>query len=260
VKFDSNLPPLSIVVPCFNEARNIEGAINEIQECLDRTSLEGEIIVVNDGSTDDTLAVVKKIKLVDRRVLILNKEKNEGMGRGFWDGVIIARNPFVVLVPGDGENDVSEILSFYFLAQHVDIVVPYIHNADVRHFGRRVVSSLYRFIINLSFGTSLNYTNGTVIYNRDALSTVKLSSSGFFYQTELLVKLIRKGFLYAEVPHSLSERKGGRSTALTFRSLCSLIRSFLVLLFEIHIRRVEGARRKFDKFPTGTVTHRKLNT
>ena len=106
MKNDSNLPPLSIVVPCFNEARNIEGAINEIQECLDRISLEGEIIVVNDGSTDDTLAVVEKLVIVDRRVLILNKETNEGMGRGFWDGVRKARNPFVVLVPGDGENDI----------------------------------------------------------------------------------------------------------------------------------------------------------
>ena len=260
MKYDSNLPPLSIVVPCFNEARNVESAINEIQECLDRTGLEGEIIVVNDGSTDNTLAVIKKIETVDRRVLVLNKETNEGMGKGFWDGVKVARNPFVVLVPGDGENDVSEILSFYFLVQHVDIVVPYIHNADVRHIGRRVVSSLYRLIINLSFGTSLNYTNGTVIYNRDALSTVKLNSSGFFYQTELLVKLIRKGFLYAEVPHSLSGRKGGRSTALTFRSLCSLVRSFFVLFFRIHIRRVEGASRQFDKLPIGTVTHRKLNS
>ena len=219
-----------------------------------------EIIVVNDGSTDDTLAVIKKLVIVDRRVLILNKETNEGIGRGFWDGVKKARNPFVVMVPGDGENDIFEILSYYFLVQHVDIVVPYIHNADIRRVGRRVVSSLYRLIINLSFGTSLNYTNGTVIYNRDALSTVKLNSSGFFYQTELLIKLIRQGFLYAEVPHSLNERKGGRSTALTFRSLCSLVRSFFVLFFRIHIRRVEGASRQFDNFPTGTATHRKLNT
>jgi len=98
-------------------------------------------------------------------------------------------------------------------------IIPFIFNAEVRSKGRRLLSSIYRFVINTSFGLNLNYTNGTVIYRRSVLNTVKLNSFGFFYQAELLIKLIRNGYLYAEVPCSLSTRAVGSSKATTFFSL-----------------------------------------
>ncbi|MDY0084177.1 MAG: hypothetical protein RBR74_13415, partial [Ignavibacteriaceae bacterium] len=69
---------------------------------------------------------------------------------------------------------------------------------------------LYRFIINLSFGTNVNYTNGTVFYHRSILKGYNLESYGFFYQANIVIKLIRQGYLYAEVPNFLSVRASGK--------------------------------------------------
>ena len=98
----------------------------------------------------------------------------------------------VVMFPGDNENDPDDALEFYPVINSVDIIVPFIHNFNVRSFKRRLISRLYRFIVNTSFGIHLNYTNGTVFYRRRILEGIKLSSRGFFYQTELLIKLIRE--------------------------------------------------------------------
>ena len=160
------------------------------------------------------------------------------------------------MIPGDNENQASEVLAYYALTERVDIIVPFVHNSEVRSHWRRFISSVYRFIINCSFGTSLNYTNGTVIYNRRILEDIELFSKGFFYQTELLVRLIRHGYLYAEVPYFLS-RQGNKTKALSWRSFRVLTWACLKLMCDIHILRRAG--RVNLKLHPQSATHRKLS-
>jgi hypothetical protein len=145
------------------------------------------------------------------------------------------------MFPGDNENDPDDALTYFHLAEQVDIIVPFIYNIEIRSRFRRVVSSLYRFIINVSFGMNLNYTNGTVIYNCAILEDIHLESKGFFYQAELLIKLIRRGYLYAETPHFLADRRSGKTKALTLRSMRDVMAAYLRLAFEVHILRSSGA-------------------
>jgi hypothetical protein len=155
-------------------------------------------------------------------------------------GVQNAKNDFVTMIPGDNENDPEDVLKYYYLTKDIDIIVPFIMNIEIRSKTRRIISSLYRFIINISFGMNLNYTNGTVIYNRHILLDVNLGTTGFLYQAELLIKLIRMGYFYAETPHLLSTRGSGKTKALTFSSLFNVIGSYLKLVWAIHISRKEG--------------------
>jgi hypothetical protein len=141
------------------------------------------------------------------------------------------------MIPGDNENDPIEILRYYYIMNSVDILIPFVSNIEMRKFGRRLISSLYRLIINLSFGTTLNYTNGTVLYRRILLTQITNHSNGFFYQAELLVKLIRSGYLYAEVPQIINQRINGRTKAISFKSLINVIKSYIKLSLSIHIIR-----------------------
>ena len=256
----NNLPSLSIVMPCLNEGENLRAAIEDALKNLDKSGIEGEVIVVNDGSTDNSFDIAKQAASLDRRVHILNKTKTMGIGRAFWDGAKLAIHQFVVMIPGDNENKVSEVLASYQLVNEVDVIIPFVPNSTVRTIDRRVISTLYRLIVNISFGTTLNYTNGTVVYNKEALKLIKLKSSGFFYQTELLVKLLRNGFLYAEVPHFLGVRKDGKSSSLSLKSFCDLSRSFVSLIVDVYILRTEGVRLDPRVFPAGSNTRRRYET
>ena len=246
---------LSVIMPALDEGSNIEEAINRTLKAFRKFNIEGEIIVVNDGSRDNTRQIVEKLQKKCSFINLINHDKPKGIGFSFFDGVKKSSNEIVVMFPGDNENNPENAINFFSLLNYVDIVVPFIYNIEVRSKKRRIISSFYRFIINMSFGINLNYTNGTVFYRRCILNDIDLKSSGFFYQAELLIKLIRKGYLYAEVPNLLSSNSS-ISKATTLKSLVHIIKDYLILFFEIHIKRIE-AKKEYKKLNEKSCTHKK---
>lgn len=231
---------LSVIMPALNEEENITGAIKSTLRSFSMFDIDGEIIVINDGSTDGNRKIVEEFIEKNTRVRLINHEKPCGVGYSFWDGIKNSNKEVVVMFPGDNENDPENAFAFIEFIKKVDIIIPFIHNVEIRDKKRRSISSLYRFIINVSFGINLNYTNGTVFYRKCIFNDVELKSRGFFYQAELLVKLIRKGYLFAEVPNFLSKRSTGKSKAINLKSLLKVIKDYLKLMYELHGRRIEA--------------------
>ncbi|MDP3182529.1 MAG: glycosyltransferase family 2 protein [Desulfobaccales bacterium] len=224
---------VSIIMPALNEAQNIGDAIHDCQDALDQMGIKGEIIAINDGSTDQTEAKIKNHMELDPRVRLINHERPKGVGASFWDGVDNARGNFVVMLPGDNENDPMEIFRYYSLLNSVDIVIPFVFNTEVRPFFRNVLSFIYRFIINTTFLVNFHYTNGTVLYRKTLLDELEYRSDGFFFQTDILVRTVKHGYLFAEVPYRLGMRAQGVSRAITFPSLFQVIRGYLRLVRDI---------------------------
>ncbi|MBI3252608.1 MAG: glycosyltransferase family 2 protein [Candidatus Omnitrophica bacterium] len=249
-------PSLSVVMPCLNEERNVEEAVRSTLRALDRFGIPGEVIVVNDGSRDKTAEVAGRLASQDPRVRTISHSRPQGIGASFWDGARSAGMDYVTMIPGDNENVPEELLTYFSLTRDVDMVVPFVYNVEVRSLFRRILSSFYRLIINFSFGTNLNYTNGTVIYNRRALQEIELGSKGFFYQTELLVRLIRAGYLYAEVPYFLKGRKVGTTKAVSLKSLRAVAEGYLRLVWDVHVARRAG--RAGGRLHPGSATAKRI--
>jgi dolichol-phosphate mannosyltransferase len=249
---------ISIIMPALNEGNNIKDAIDTTLAGIKKYNIDGEVIVVNDGSTDKTKAIVEEIMTHSNNVKLIDHNSPKGIGYSFFDGVKHSDKEVVVMFPGDNESNPDDALSFFKLMSNVDIIVPFIHNVEVRDIKRRFISAIYRFIINLSFGIGLTYTNGTVFYRRCILENLELKSAGFFYQAELLIRLIRKGYLYAEVPNFLSVRGGGASKATTLKSLIKVFKDYIKLAIDIHIKRIEG-KKNFKKLHPRSITYKKIN-
>jgi hypothetical protein len=139
-------------------------------------------------------------------------------------------------LPGDGENEPGEVIKYISLLEHVDIIVPFVINKDARSRTRQFISGIFLKVINLSFGTNFNYTNGNVIYKRHIFNSVKQESQGFFFQTECLIKATWLGFTFAEVPIRIRGRLKGRSKAISFKSLRVLLWEYLRLLFYVYLQ------------------------
>jgi dolichol-phosphate mannosyltransferase len=225
---------LSVIMPALNEEKNILPAIQATFQAFRDLNIQGEIIVVNDGSSDNTEVLVREMAAQDSRIRMLKHEKSEGIGASFWDGMQDAQGNIVTMFPGDNENNPYEALRYLDLLQHVDIVVPFVYHRRFRGKLRAFLSFLYRSIINLSFQMNLNYTNGTVLYRKSILGGMHLQSKGFLYQAEILVKMIRKGYLFAEVPYSIRKRDTGTSKAISFHSLFNVVKSYFFLLHAIY--------------------------
>ena len=229
---------ISIVVPAFNEEENLEGTISDLLISLKESRLLNyEIIIVDDGSSDKTGQIADQLAAESEFIQVIHHPKNLGVGSSIRDGYKLAQGEYLSWFPGDAENQAEEFCKgFKFFSQY-DIIVPYIINPQVRGGKRRLLSAFFNFIVNLSFGTSFRYTNGLVIYRREIFGKIKVDSTGFFFQTEALIKAVKSGYNYVEVAQKLKGRENGQSKALTSKSLFEVVISYLRLVAEVYVGR-----------------------
>ncbi len=225
---------LTVVMPALNEERNLRAAVSNARAAMDDLGIVGEVLVINDGSADATGAIAEEMGKADPRVRCIHHARPGGIGAAFWDGVDHARGAVICMLPGDNENDPWEIFRYFGLLDHVDMVIPFVFNKEVRSLFRNALSWVYRFIINTTFFVNFNYTNGTVMYRKSLLLELPFRSTGFFFQTDILVRSAKRGYLFAEVPYRLGMRKGGVSKAVTFPSLFQVCRGYLRLVRDMN--------------------------
>ncbi len=238
---------ISIIMPALNEEENILDAITDTLKVFDDMKIDGEVIVINDGSGDRTKELVESFMAGETRIRLISHGAPMGIGASFWDGVDQAGGEAVCMFPGDNENRALETLRYYRFLEHVDLVIPFVFNKEVRSLFRRTLSFIYRFIINTTFMVNFNYTNGTIIYRKSILKELDYRSNGFFFQTDILIRTVKKGYLFAEVPYRLDMRETGGSKAVTFPSLVNVIKGYMNLVKDMHFGKDGATLKKFAK-------------
>jgi glycosyltransferase involved in cell wall biosynthesis len=225
---------LSLIVTALNEEDNIAPTLRNSLAAFDHYGVNGEIVFINDGSRDRTGQIFAEAFSAHPNIRLITHDAPHGVGASFWEGVDQAAGDVVGWIPGDNEVDAWELLRYFPLLQHVDIVIPFTFNTMARSWIRRTLSSVYRFIINTTFRTNFNYTNGPILYRRSILAKLTHRSSSFFFQTDALIRLVSAGYMFAEVPFILNQRDKGASKAVSLSSLALVVRGYLRLVQDIY--------------------------
>lgn len=229
---------ISVIMPALNEEKNILDAIESVLKDFETCNIKGEVLVINDGSTDRTEDLVNSAIKKDARIRMIKHLNPRGIGVSFWEGVDNAGSEAVVLLPGDNENVGVEIFRYAKLLEDVDMVLPFVYNRKVRSRFRNALSWLYCRIINATFSLNFKYTNGTVLYRRSILAQLDYRCTmGFFYQTDILVRLAKRGYFFVEVPYRLRGRAGGASKAFNLPSLLRVIKGYFRLVKDIYLKK-----------------------
>lgn len=235
---ENNKPFLSVIMPALNEEENIASAISRTLEAFQSFGISGEIIVVNDGSTDNTGKIIEKeARKAPSLIKPVAHVKSQGIGASFWAGVDLAAGSIVCMLPGDNENDAGEIIRYLPYLKETDIVIPFVAKGRKRSLFRSILSWLFRMVIRCTFAIPLRYTNGTVLYKKEKLlGAVARREKGFFFQTDILVRMMRKKIPFKEVPYALNKRVSGSSKAISFVSLYGVMKGYLCLVRDIYFR------------------------
>ena len=229
---------ISIIVPCLNEAENIAGTVEAIEEALQSSGRfsDHEILIFDDGSTDKTGAVADKLSDDNVHVSVIHNARNMGFGYNYTEGVRLASKDFVIMVPGDNEIPKEAILAAFSRVGDADIVVPYTANPWVRPLSRRVVSRLFVMLMNMLFGLKLRYYNGTCVIKASLLKSVPMTTWSFAYMAAILVRLIRSGASYTEVGINIAQRTSGGSKAFMPGNVASVLGTIFKLFWEVRLR------------------------
>jgi dolichol-phosphate mannosyltransferase len=215
-------PSLSIVLPALNESANVERVV---RECLDAASpvcSSVEVIVVDDGSTDDTAAIVERIGSRDPRVRLARHPRNAGYGAAIRTGIARAGNELVLITDSDGQFDLGDLPRVLASLGDADCVLGYrVKRNDPA--SRVLLGHLYRAVIRALFGIGAKDPECAFkLFRRSALLRVPVRSDHGGINVELLLGAQRAGLRIVQVPVTHRPRAGGRSQISPVYALRSL--------------------------------------
>lgn len=223
---------ICFAIPAKNEELRVGHAINDVIDIINRKNLKAEIIIINDGSTDRTREVIEQVVSDSpfKNIQVIDKEINEGIGSAFWSAVNLCNSEYIVIHPGDNENNSTYIDNLLFDSNGIDFFIGVVNDTTSRKYFRRKISKVYTAVINLSFGQKIKYYNGTSIYRVQYLKKIEPHCFGFFFSAEVILKLIKMGARSKEIEISLNTRPQKKSSALTLNSLVSVCHDYIYML------------------------------
>ncbi|MEQ8641166.1 MAG: glycosyltransferase family 2 protein [Alphaproteobacteria bacterium] len=226
---------LTIVVAALNEEVLIRSVVTEIIEAVEPRVAEYEIILVNDGSRDATGAIMDDMAKSSPRLRVVHNETNQGLGAIYRHGLGLARYEYYMLMCGDGGVPASSLPPMLDALGRADIVLPYVTNLRrIKSPMRFFASRCYTGLLNLMFRQKVKYYNGLPIHRTDLVRAIRVTSTGFAFQGEILIKLLKAGCTRFEVPIEGAER-AGKSMALRPRNLLNVVSTLAKLSWAIFV-------------------------
>jgi glycosyltransferase involved in cell wall biosynthesis len=235
---DAHAPLVSVVIPCLNEAQNIERCVLAAREALEHVDGEGEVIVVDNRSEDDSARLAEQ---AGARVV---SEFRRGYGRAYLAGFAAARGRYIVMADADLTYDFSEIPHFVAeLEAGAELVIgdrmDNIHPGAMPWLHRYVGNPVLTGILNLFFRTGVKDAHcGMRALRRDVLARLQLRTTGMEFASEMVIRASKEKLKIAEFPIAYHPR-GGQSKLSSFRDGWRHLR-FLLVHSPMHLFIVPG--------------------
>jgi len=168
---------ISVVVPMKDEALNVEELYRELTTALEAYGRPYEILTIDDGSTDETFAVLARLQAADSRLRVIRFRRNFGQTAGFAAGFDHARGRYIVTMDGDRQNDPRDIPAMVQqLEEHpADIIAGWRKNRKDKFFTRRLPSIVANRIISKATGVNLHdYGCSLKVFRAEVVKPMKL--------------------------------------------------------------------------------------
>lgn len=224
----SKLKDLSVFFPCYNEEKNIVTTVKKAVDVLEKLNLNYEIIIVDDGSTDQTGQIAEGLAKNNSKIRVIHHQKNLGYGEALKSGFYNSRLDTIAYNDGDGQFDFSEVTKFIDKVEEADLIIGYrIKRAD--HPLRALFAKGWAFSLWSFFGLKLRDVDcGFKLIKKEVLEKIGplTSTRGGMINAELAIKAKKLGFKIAQVGVKHFPRLSGKPTGA---SLPVIAKSYLDL-------------------------------
>ena len=212
-------PELSVVIPAYNESARLPGTLRSIAAWLETRAEPVEIIVVDDGSTDDTGAVVREFERRDRRFRLIRLARNRGKGNAVRVGVVNAAGRRVLFNDADGATPIEEISRLErALDEGADIAIgsraikSKATHVKTTWFRRAAGRLFHQLVRTLTVHGIVDTQCGFKLFEADVAQDLfsRMLMDGFSFDVELLMMAQRRKYRIAEIPVNWTHQEGSR--------------------------------------------------
>lgn len=202
------MPKVTILLPCLNEEGALGVSIRTIQNVLERERIDGEITVVDNGSTDDSAKIAQSLGVT----YII--ERRRGYGRAYLAGFPHVKGEYIIMGDPDGSYDFNEIPNFLSILKKYDVVLGsrfkgQIERGSMPFLHRYLGNPVLRLLLRLLHGVNITEpSTGFIGLRRDALRQLSLRESGMEFSSEMLVQIKKSRLTLKEIPINYHRRNG----------------------------------------------------
>lgn len=229
------MPSISLVLPAYNEEENIEPVIAEATPALAAIADDYEIIIVDDGSRDETAAVATRSAGSDAHVRLVRHPVNQGFGASVFSGFTSAVKDWILYTDADRQFVLSELSRFVPLMDQADLIAGY--RAPRRDpFLRVLYGKGWSMLCTLLFGYTVRDVDcGFKLLRRDMVDKLagSIQSRGATFSIEWLVRAKRAGYRFAELPVSHRPRVAGSQTGAKIKVITRAFRELWRLRMQL---------------------------
>jgi glycosyltransferase involved in cell wall biosynthesis len=232
---------VSIFFPMWNEEAMVATTVDAASTAMRTLVAEGdiadyEVLLIDDGSTDDTGVIAERLAAQDPHVRVVHHERNRGLGAGIKTGFTKASGTLVLYTDADLPADLAEVRKAIRLMRiyGADIVSAYRHDRTGEGSKRLMYSFAYNWLIRLAFGLRVRDVNFAFkLCTRKALDRIELVSEGSFIDAELLIRARKEGFQIIQFGVDYIPRTRGESTLASSSTILGILREMRSLSSEL---------------------------
>jgi len=225
---------LTIIIPAYNEAASLPQLL---QELLPFAQLKNfKVIIVNDGSTDDTRTVLERNTILTENIVVINHKINRGYGGALKSGINKARTQYCITIDADGQHSLSDIdkLLNTITETNADLVIGSrkgnSESGYYREFGKTILRRVAKLLMPLKI---YDINSGIKIYDTKlAQKYIQICPDSMAFSDVITLTFVYQRNLVLEIPVKINQRKAGKSTIgmrTAFETLIEIIN--IVILF-----------------------------
>jgi glycosyltransferase involved in cell wall biosynthesis len=217
---------LTISIPAYNDAPTIAPLIERSLEIASQVTDDYEVLVINDGSGDNTAEVLAPLVASLPRLRLHTHERNLGFGDTIREAFTLPQSTWVFFIPGDAQIPPDELLEVYQYTQQYDFILGYRrYRSD--SWQRKFQSRVYNALISLLARRRIRDVNSGGLLRRDVLKGASLHSKSGFIHAEILLEALRRGARLKEVEIQHAPRQFGEASGNKLRVILATIADLL---------------------------------
>jgi len=223
---------LSIILPLYNEEKNIKTVFEDILSEIKDYAIDLEIILVNDGSKDKTGAIAGELAAKYSFVRLVTSQNNQGYGAAIRKGIANAEKEWTLIMDADGQLRIQDLKRFWDIKNTYDFLLGYrIKRED--NLYRRWIGKMGTLCANLFLREDLRVKDincGFKLFRTELLKKIPLISSGSIFYFEILYKLSKYKLKFSQLPVSHLKRRTGKATGGNIRTIIKIFIEVFTIL------------------------------